>query len=202
MIENLIHRLLLRRHFWRHATFSEVAELYASRMLRMMAINLSAAFISVFLYQNHYSIQFIAGYWAIYYFAKIFLAYPSAWYAARFGPKHGILLSNLLYIPSMVAFTFVPEWGVKAMIITGTLQGISTMLYGVCYSIDFSKVKSVNHAGKEIAFMNIFEKLAVGISPLLGGYSCVPCWPRSDYVGRSRIICYCGNPIIANCRTN
>jgi len=35
--------------------------------------------------------------------------------------------------------------------------------------VDFSKVKNVEHAGKEIAFMNIFENIAFGISPIIGG---------------------------------
>lgn len=169
MIQNIFHRLLLRRHFWRYATFSEVAELYASRMLRMLAINISAAFMSIFLYQNHYSIQFIAGYWALYYFIKIFMSFPAAKYAAVFGPKHGILLSNLLYIPSMVIFAFVPQLGLVAMIITGLLQGASATVYDLCHLVDFSKVKNVEHAGKEIAYMNIVEKIATGLSPLLGG---------------------------------
>jgi len=160
---------MLRRHFWRYATFSEVAELYASRMLRMLAINISAAFMSVFLYQNHYSIQFIAGYWAMYYFLKIFMSFPAAKYAALFGPKHGILLSNLLYIPSMIIFAFVPQFGIVAICITGLLQGMSATMYDLCHLIDFSKVKSVEHAGKEIAYMNIVEKVATGLSPLVGG---------------------------------
>lgn len=161
--------MLLRRHFWRYATFSEVAELYASSMLRKLALNISAAFMSVFLYQNGYSIAFIAGYWGIYYFLKIFMAFPAAQFASKFGPKHGILLSNLLYIPAMILFAFVPQVGMWALVGTSLLQGSSATLYNICYYINFSKVKSVEHAGKEIAYMNIVEKIATGLSPLLGG---------------------------------
>ncbi len=160
---------MLRRHFWRYATFSEVAELYTSRMLRMLAINISAAFMSVFLYQNGYSIQFIAGYWGLYFLYKTIISLPVAKYAATFGPKHGILLSNLLYIPSMIIFTCVPEWGIVAIAITGAVQGASSTMYDLCYLVDFSKVKSSEHAGKEIAYMNIVEKIATGLSPLIGG---------------------------------
>jgi MFS family permease len=169
MIKNFFHRILLRRHFWRYATFSEVAELYTSNMLRKLAINISSAFLSVFLIQNGYSIIFIAGFWTAYYFIKIFMAFPAAQYASRFGPKHGILLSNLLYIPAMIAFVFVPNWGLTAIIATGLLQSASATMYSVCYGIDFSKVKSVEHAGKEIAYMNMIEKIATGLSPLVGG---------------------------------
>ncbi len=169
MIKNIILQFMQRRHFWRYATFSEVAELYASRLLRMLAINISATFMSVFLYQNGYSIQFIAGYWTLYFLYKTIISIPVAKYAALFGPKHGILLSNLLYIPSMIIFTFVPEWGIPAIALTGLLQGTSATMYSLCYLVDFSKVKSMRHAGKEIAYMNIVEKIATGLSPLIGG---------------------------------
>jgi MFS family permease len=169
MIQQLIHRLLLRRHFWRHATFSEVAELYASRMLRMMAVNIASVLMSVYLYQTGYSLHFIAGYWAIYYFMKIFITFPAAKYISHFGPKHAILLSNLLYIPAMAIFTLIPTYGVLAIVLTGILQGLSATIYDLGYLVDFSKVKSTEHAGKEIAYMNILEKIAKGLSPLIGG---------------------------------
>ena len=169
MIQKIIHRLLLRRHFWRYATFSEVAELYASSLLRKLAINMAAAFLSVYLFQSGYSVVFIAGFWMLYYFAKIFMTFPAALYASKFGPKHGILLSNLLYIPAMAVYTFVPEWGLAAVIAAGLLQGASATLYTLCHAIDFSKVKSMEHAGKEIAYMNMIEKIATGLSPFVGG---------------------------------
>lgn len=179
MIRQFFHTLLLRRHFWRYATFSEVAELYASSMLRKLAINISAAFVSVFLYQTGYSIVFIATYWAMYYFVKIFMSFPAAQYASKFGPKHGILLSNLLYIPAMILFVYVPTFGIPALIATSLLQGASATLYNICYYINFSKVKSVEHAGKELAYMNIIEKIATGLSPLIGGFLAFVAGPQT-----------------------
>jgi hypothetical protein len=179
MIQQFIHRLLLRRHFWRYATFSEVAELYASTLLRKLAIHIASAFMSVFLYQIGYSILFIATFWALYYVVKIFTVFPAAQYASKFGPKHGILLSNLLYIPAMALFTFVPEWGIPAIIGTGLLQCMSATLYSLCYAIDFSKVKSLEHAGKEIAYMNMIEKIATGLSPFVGGLLAFALGPES-----------------------
>jgi MFS family permease len=169
MIREFCHKLLLRRHFWRYATFSEVSELYVSRLMRMLAINISVTFMGVFLYQNGYSILFIIAFWGAFFLFKSFVALPAAAYAARFGPKHGILLSNLLYIPSIMAFALVPTYGLPLLAVAMVLQGLSVTLYDLCYLIDFSKVKSVEHAGKEIAVMNMFEKTAKGVSPFLGG---------------------------------
>ncbi|MDB5160514.1 MAG: hypothetical protein JWO99_777 [Candidatus Saccharibacteria bacterium] len=169
MLKNIIHQVLIRRHFWRHATFSEIAELYASRVLRMLALNIASSFMSIFLYQHGFSIPFIALFWATFFGFKSLIAIPAAALAARVGAKHGILISNLMYIPSMIAFAFVPEYGVWLLIPVVLFQGFSSALYSISYNIDFSKVKSIHHAGKEIAYMNIVEKITTGLSPLIGG---------------------------------
>ena len=195
MISQLIHRILLRRHFWRYATFSEVAELYASRMMRMLAINMSAAFIAVFLYQIGYSVMFITIYWVGFFLFKSLMSFPVAKYAAMFGPKHGILLSNLLYIPAMVIFAFAPQWGLPAIIAAGMLQGLSATMYDLCHLVDFSKVKNAEHAGKEIAYMNIAEKIATGLSPLAGGLLALLAGPRATMVTAALLFALAAVPL-------
>jgi MFS family permease len=169
MFHKIIHRIIVRRHFWRRASFSEIAELYASRMLRMLAMNIAASFMSIYLYQQGFNIPFIALFWAAFFLFKSIAAIPCAVLAARFGPKHGILISNLLFIPAMIAFALVPEYGPWLLAIVTLFQGTSSALYSISYGIDFSKVKSIENAGKEIAFMNIVEKVTTGLSPLIGG---------------------------------
>lgn len=169
MFKNILHQVLIRRHFWRHATFSEIAELYASRLLRMLALNIAATFMSIFLYQHGFTIPFIALFWTAFFGFKAIIAIPVAALAARIGAKHGILISNFMYIPAMIAFSLVPHYGIWLLAVVVILQGGSAALYSICYSIDFSKVKSTTHAGKEIAYMNIIEKVTTGLSPLIGG---------------------------------
>lgn len=169
MVQKFFHSLMLRRHFWRNATFSEVAELYVSRMLRMAALYLAGSFMSIYLYQLGYSIAVIGLFWAGFYLFKTLVALPVARFVAWVGPKHSIFVSNILYIPSMVAFALLPEWGTWLLFVSLVFQAVSATMYSIAYLIDFSKVKSVDHAGKEIAYMNIFEKITTGLSPLIGG---------------------------------
>lgn len=138
-------------------------------MLRMMAYNMAGALLSVYMYQNGFSLLAIILFWAAFYAFKAIISIPAASIAAWIGPKHGILFSNLLYIPSMIAFALLPEFGNWLLIPIVFFQGLSTTLYVVSYNIDFSSVKSVAHAGKELAYMNIIEKFATGLSPLIGG---------------------------------
>jgi MFS family permease len=169
MLQNLFHQVLLRRHFWRHATYSEIAELYMSRMLRIAALYIASAFMSIYMYQNGYSIGSIALFWAAFYLFKSVSSIPIAGLIARIGPKHGILISNLLYIPSMISFVFLPTLGPWLLLPILILQATSASMYAIGYIIDFSKVKSIEHAGKEIAYMNILEKITSSLSPLIGG---------------------------------
>ncbi len=171
MIQGIIHRLLLRRHFWRYATFSEVAELYASRTMRIFALRMVSVFTSIYLYQEGYSLAFIAFFWAGFYILKIPFSWPSALIAAHFGPKHGTLVSNIVSAVAMLFLPFVAveQYGLYALIIWCVLQAFSGSLNDLCYMVDFSKVKNILNAGKEIGYMNIFEKVATGLSPVIGG---------------------------------
>lgn len=170
MIQTVIHLLLKRRHFWRYASFDEVAELYASRIMRILAQQMIGLFIMLYLYQQGYSLVFIAAFIAINFTYRAIMAYPSARFIAKFGPKHGMLVANLLYIPALVAFTFVPHYGVFAIIAFGAFQSLSMVMYDVAYLVDFSKVKHADHAGKEIGFMQILERLAASLAPFVGGF--------------------------------
>lgn len=172
MINSLIHRFLQRRHFWRHATFGEVAELYASRLLRVFALRLVSTFTSVYLYLEGFPLVFIALYWAAFYLLKVPFSWPSAHIVARFGPKHATLYSNIMSAVAMLFFPFVtdPVYGVAALAAWCVVQAFSGAMNDLAYLVDFSKVKSVEHAGKEIGYMNIIEKIAAGSSPILGGF--------------------------------
>jgi len=172
MLQKFIYRIFSGRHYWRQVSFDEVAELYASRLITVFAANFVNMFASVYLYKLGYSVQFIAFFYAALYAAKIPFSIIVAKYAAYFGPKHGILMANILRIPSLIAFALVAISGPNAfwmVVIFGVFQQMASTFYDLCYMIDFSKVKHSEHAGKEIGTMQIVEKIAKILSPLIGG---------------------------------
>lgn len=169
MFQALIHRFLLHRHFWRYANFDEVGELYASRMMRLLAQFMINMFVALYLYQHGYSLLFITLYYVVSFLFRAVITYPAARVIAKFGPKHGILIANLLYIPALVVFPFVPALGVPAIVIFGLFQSLSMVQFDLAYMVDFSKVKHVDHAGKEIGYMQILERLTASLSPFVGG---------------------------------
>jgi len=172
MLQKFIYRLFSGRHYWRRVSFDEIAELYASRLVTVFAINMVNMFASVYLYKLGYSVGFIALLYAALYACKVPFSIVVAKYAAYFGPKHGILMANILRIPSLIAFALVPiagEHAFWAVVAFGVFQQMASTFYDLCYMVDFSKVKSVEHAGKEIGTMQIVEKIAKILSPLIGG---------------------------------
>lgn len=169
MINSLIYRLLRRRHFWRYATFDEVAELYASRLMRVLAQFMINMFVALYLYHQGYSLLFITMFYGISSAFRIVVAFGAAKFIATYGPKHAILIANLLYIPALVFFTFVPSLGLFAVIAFGFFQSLSMVTYDLAHMVDFSKVKHAEHAGKEIGYMQILERLTAGLSPFIGG---------------------------------
>lgn len=169
MIRSFFHYVVLRTHFWRYIGFAELAELYTSRMLRVMALQMIGGFALVYMYQLGYSLVFICLFWFFYFLLRTFMSPLIALTVARFGPKHGTLLSNIGQIIAAVILVFLPQYGIYALILYAPIAGFSRSLYDVCYLVDFSKIKHVEHAGKELGIMQIFERIVTSLGPLLGG---------------------------------
>ena len=195
MLARIIDRILLRRHFWRHATFSEVAELYASRSMRVFAIRMFSAFISIYLLQEGFGVVFIALFWAGFYALRSILAPMSATLVGYFGPKRMTLVSNILSMFAMLVMPLVPEFGFLALLVWGLLEGVSTSIHDIAYLVNFSKVKSMKHAGKEMAFMNIVEKVAASLSPIAGGVMAFLAGPQSVMVVASALLLLAALPL-------
>lgn len=138
--------------------------------MRTFALRIVTTFTSIYLYQEGYSLVFIAFFWAAFYLLKVPLSWPSAKLIARYGPKHGTLISNLVPAFSMALLPLIPIYGLGALIPWGILQAFSSGLNDLSYLVDFSKIKNSQHAGKELGYMNIFEKIAAGVSPVVGGF--------------------------------
>lgn len=169
MTRRFFNDFIRRTHPWRNIGYSELAELYASRMLRVVAFQMVGGFSSIFMYQLGYSLQFIAGFWFLYFVLRVILTPLAALQVARFGPKHGTLVSNVLQIIGTIALVFLPQLGVLALLLYAPFAGFSRTLYDISYLVDFSKIKHVEHAGKELSIMQIIEKTMIGLGPIVGG---------------------------------
>ena len=169
MLKNFIHQLIERRHYWRTVGFSEMAELYMSRLLRLMAVNMIGGIASIYLYRLGYEVWMILMFFGFYAAARALWSFVSAHVIARVGPKHTNLISNILYLFALIALLQVKDGGIPMIVLFGVLLSLNHSLYIISYHVNFSKVRHVDHMGKELGSMAIFEKIGAGISPLVGG---------------------------------
>lgn len=169
MIQNFLHSFIRRTHFWRSVSITEMAELYSSRMLRVMAMQMMGGFSAVYFYQLGYSLNWLAWYFVIYFGARVLMSPLVALTVARYGPKHGTLISNILFVLSALVMISIPVWGVWGFALLVPLAGFSRSLYDVCYLVDFSKVKHIEHSGKELGIMQIIERVMTALGPIFGG---------------------------------
>ena len=169
MFQKIFIDIIRRRHYWRYASFSEISELYISRVLRVIGANLGAGFAFVFLLQMGYELFYVV--WALigYLLFRLIMLPFVALLIARYGPKHSIFISNLLYVPAMISLGLVPVMGLFSLLGWGVFMGLSVTIYQMAYYVDFSKIKSVEHSGKELGYMNILEKAAIAVTPIIGG---------------------------------
>ncbi len=169
MVERFFHYFVRQTHYWRTVGYAELAELYASRMLRVMALQVVGGFTIIYMYQLGYSLHVIALYFLFYFVLRTLMTPLVAIIVARYGPKHGTLLSNLGQIIGALTLIFLPQFGLLALLIYAPIAGLSRSLYDVCYLVDFSKIKHVEHAGKELGLMQIFERIMTSLGPVIGG---------------------------------
>jgi len=169
MLQKTIHRLLRRRHFWREVGFDELSEIYVSIMLRSLAISLSGLFIPLYMLKLDHTVTEIAFLAACYFLSRAFWGDISAAYAvARFGPKHTLIVGNLLLIVSTAMFLTLPQVGWPIWFV-GLVWGASASFFFVPFHIDFSKIKHKEHGGKELGYLNVMEKLGYAAGPIIGG---------------------------------
>ena len=180
MVKEFLSNIFYRRNPWRNASFSEVGQLYAARSMRTIAVHLGAAFMSVFMLKQGYSIIAVSLFWAAYFGYKVIAMLPLAQLIAYIGPKKAIIISNLLYIPSMVAFIFLEQFGTPVLVVTILFQGASAALYDMGYFISFSRVNNAKKAGKEVAMVNMADQIAKALSPLIGGLLAMFFDPRAS----------------------
>ncbi len=126
-------------------------------------------FIPIYLYQADYSIVEILFFFSIFYLSGIIgVNHFIGKLIARYGPKHVMRISFPLHIISFIIFAmaathFWPIW------LMAVVFRIACSCYFLPHHVAFSKVKTNKHGGKQLGVLNIFEKIAGIIGPLLGG---------------------------------
>lgn len=167
MVEK-VKKVLKRRHFWRTVGFDELSEIYASQLLRSLSASLVGIFVPIYLYKIGYSVTAISMMFLVWFLVRPLWAYVSARIIGRYGPKHAIAISVMLQILYLslvltVQAMYWPLW------LIGVVGSLSYGLYLMAFEVDFSKIKHSQHGGKELSYLQMFERLGAVLGPVIGG---------------------------------
>lgn len=168
MVEKLIKKIIVRRHFWRTVGFDELSELYASQLLRSLSVSLVGIFVPIYLYKIGYSLTAISGMFLVWFIVRPLWSYISAKIIGKYGPKHAIAFSVILQIVYLSLILTI-EQSRYPLWIVGALGSFCYGLYVMAFQVDFSKIKHTEHGGKELSFLSMFERIGAVVGPLLGG---------------------------------
>ena len=122
----------------------------------------------IYLYQNGYSVPAIFGYYALFYFFGMFFDVAVGYLVAYVGPKHVMRISFLLSTGFALLLTFITKIP-YAIVPIAFLGALASTCYFLPYNIDFSKIKHKRHGGKEVSFLQVAEKTAAVLAPVIGG---------------------------------
>ncbi len=164
----MIGRALSRSHYWRDVQFDELSELYASNLLRSVALSIFMVFVPFYLYQHGYGAAAIFATFGCFFVARTISDISTAFIVARFGPKHTMIASCVLQIISAAILLTVPQMHWHPLIIAFP-WGASASLFFIAYHVEFSKIKHTAKAGHELGHMQAFEKVGYLVGPLVGG---------------------------------
>ena len=168
MLRKFLKRFVPQTHYWRNLGFDELAEIYASQLLRSLALSLVNVFVPVYLYSIGYNLSQIFLFFFSWFVARLFFTPMAAFVIARIGPKHSILLSQIIQILylSMLMSLKTLNWSLYGVAMVGSA---ALSLFWVAFHTDLSKVRHPDHAGKELSYVNVFERVGAIIGPLVGG---------------------------------
>lgn len=181
MLRKLLQRLLAPRHPWRTVTFSELSEIYLAGFLRTLAVGMVGIFLPLYLYRSGFSFTLILLYYSLFYSFGIAADYLVSLLVSRVGPKHVMRMSFLLQ--TVFSILVVNIGRLPAPVFVLALVGcVASTMYFIPYNIDFSKVKHKEHGGKELGFLQVMERSASVVGPLLGGAVATFVAPAATFV--------------------
>jgi MFS family permease len=116
---------------------------------------------------------------------------------AKFGPKHVWIFSHSANILNLLCLLWISKypWLIGLSVIFNALG--SSFQY-IPIHVDFSKIKHLEHNGKEQGYFLMLEKVGSAIGPLLGGY--IAAEYGASYAIIASIVLYVGSliPLMAS----
>jgi len=168
VLKKLTHTYIEKSHHWRNIGHNQLVDLYMSVGIRTAAVSMVGVFLPIYFYDLGYSIQSIVAYYLVFAIVRIPANYVTAQVIGRIGPKHTIAISTVMNIIYMSLLFSLPTVG-WPLFFVASMYTVTNSLFFTAYHTDFSKVKKVKHAGKELSHMAIIQRIGTIVGPIVGG---------------------------------
>ncbi len=168
MLKNIIHKAMLRRHFWRQATFDELSEVYIAMSFRSFALGLIGIFVPVYILKSGFGLTGVIQFFICFFAVRVLMDFLAAHTVARFGPKHTLLIGYIIQIIAAGTFSFLGT-SAASLLIPAAIWGAANSFTFIALHVDFSKIKHINHGGKELGYLNALERVGGMLGPVTGG---------------------------------
>jgi len=153
---------------YRHFLFgkTELDELYASSLVRHLAMAIVNIFVPIYLYGLGYSIPVILLFYGLKSCFHAFFAHISAKISFRLGIKKAILASS----PFLILYYLLLTQASNAYVLlpAAVFLGISDALYWIPFHTYFTKSSDYKNRGKEVGIYDAFVVVASFLGPLIG----------------------------------
>lgn len=152
-----------------HLHYTEMNELYISLSIYAFSVGLVGIFVPIYLYSLGLSIGVMASYFIAIYLTKMVIYRPTAALAARFGPKHVLVISYFLSFGYTVLLYFLGEslWLLYPAAVMG---GLAHGMFWLSRHIHTATVISSRHPTAQYSTLQIFSLVAASSAPLVGGF--------------------------------
>lgn len=155
-------------NFFHHHRFSERSQIYAAISLKMLGISIFAIFIPIYLFKIGYDLQHILLFFVLDYSLRLGLQWLAGWYIAKYGPKHGLVVSAASTITTLLLFYTLPSmhW---PLLLLAAMSAVSNVFHFLGYFVDFAQTQDVMKSGKSAGTMAQLIIFASSLGPFVGG---------------------------------
>lgn len=147
----------------------ELTQVYLAMAIRSFAVSLTSLFVPLYLYKElGYTLQQTLLFFVFYSLIFAICTPVAAKFCARYGVKHGVLLSVPFYVGYIILLQLLPVMKTPLILIS-TLLGISLALYWMGMNLVFQCVTDHKHRGEQVGKQMGVSILATMAGPVMGG---------------------------------
>jgi MFS family permease len=169
MLSAIHHLHHQHRSFWDLLRRNEMAHVYASMIIKNLALALTSLFVPVFLLESGYNLADVAWFLLAYFFLRILgFNYFLGKITARFGAKAMMILSFIFTAIALLLVSFQSEWRLPLTVL-GAIYGFASTMMIFSFDVEFSKIHTVAHTGSQLGWLRVVEKFGSILGPVAGG---------------------------------